>query len=94
VTEQYINYLHTLQEFDMEVATGFVVMAALLLCRSNPACCCLRSSAVDGEEEADPRQMLVDMLVEYRRVKATCGGTAGPLSSGPAFSHPPAAFCR
>jgi segregation and condensation protein A len=23
VTEQYINYLHTLQEFDMEVATGF-----------------------------------------------------------------------
>jgi segregation and condensation protein A len=30
VTEQYINYLHTLQEFDMEVATGFVVMGRVI----------------------------------------------------------------
>ena len=26
VTEQYISYLHTMQDFDMDVATGFVVM--------------------------------------------------------------------
>jgi segregation and condensation protein A len=70
VTEQYINYLHTLQEFDMEVATGFVVMAAMLLQIKSRMLLPKEQRSDNGEEEADPRQMLVEMLVEYRRVKA------------------------
>lgn len=70
VTEQYISYLHTMQDFDMDVATGFVVMAATLLQIKSKMLLPKEQQIESGEEEADPRQMLVDMLVEYRRVKA------------------------
>ena len=68
ITEQYISYLREMSEFDMEVASEFLVMAATLLqikCRM-----LLPKEVVTGEEdEPDPRQMLVEMLVEYRKIK-------------------------
>ncbi len=69
VTEQYITYLHALQEFDMEAATGFVVMGALLL-QIKSRMLLPKPPLPDSGEEADPRQMLVEMLVEYRKIKA------------------------
>jgi segregation and condensation protein A len=69
ITEQYLAYLRAMEELDLEIASEFLVMAAtlmeiktrMLLPRPSPA----------GEEaaEADPRQELVDMLLEYRRLK-------------------------
>jgi segregation and condensation protein A len=75
VTEQYIAYLHQMQEFDMEIATGFVVMAALLL-QIKSRMLLPKEEKVDGaDDDVDPRQMLVEMLIEYRKVKATCRRT-------------------
>lgn len=70
ITEQYLDYLKTLTEFNIEVASEFVVMAAtllqiksrMLLPRPAPA-----SEPEDGE--CDPRQELVDRLIEYRKFK-------------------------
>ena len=68
VTEQYISYLRSMSEFDMEVASDFLVMAATLLQIKSRML--LPKQPVEGEEEeADPRQQLVEMLVEYRRIK-------------------------
>ncbi len=68
VTEQYISYLRNLSEFDLETASEFLVMAATLL-QIKSRLLLPKKPAEEDEEEADPRQQLVDMLVEYRRIK-------------------------
>ncbi|MCQ2372731.1 MAG: segregation/condensation protein A [Phascolarctobacterium sp.] len=67
VTQQYINYLKNMQEFDMELASEFLVMAATLLQIKSRML--LPDDKEEEEEEEDPRQRLVEMLVEYRRIK-------------------------
>ena len=68
ITEQYIGYLRNLQEFDMELASEFLVMAATLL-QIKSRMLLPKQACEDEEEEEDPRQQLVQMLVEYRRIK-------------------------
>lgn len=68
ITEQYIGYLRNLQEFDMELASEFLVMAATLL-QIKSRMLLPKQAREDDEEEEDPRQQLVQMLVEYRRIK-------------------------
>ena len=67
ITEQYVSYLRNLSEFDMELASEFLVMAATLLQIKSRML--LPKEAVEDEEELDPRQQLVEMLVEYRKIK-------------------------
>lgn len=77
ITEQYIEYLQAMTEFDIEVASEFLLMAATLLQIKSRML--LPKQRTDGEdEEADPRQMLVEMLVEYRRIK-TCAASLAEL---------------
>ena len=68
ITEQYISYLRNLSEFDMEIASEFLVMAATLL-QIKSRMLLPKAPVADEEEETDPRQQLVEMLVEYRRIK-------------------------
>lgn len=68
ITEQYISYLRSMSEFDMEIASEFLVMAATLL-QIKSRMLLPKETAAGEEEEADPRQQLVEMLVEYRRIK-------------------------
>jgi segregation and condensation protein A len=68
ITEQYISYLREMSEFDMEVASEFLVMAATLL-QIKSRMLLPKEMSAGEEEEADPRQMLVEMLVEYRKIK-------------------------
>ena len=67
VTRQYIAYLQDMQDFDMELASDFLVMAATLLQIKSRML--LPDDKEDDEEEEDPRQRLVEMLIEYRRIK-------------------------
>lgn len=75
ITEQYISYLKQLSEFDMELASEFLVMAATLL-QIKSRMLLPKNDAGDEEEEADPRQMLVEMLVEYRKIKSVASKLA------------------
>lgn len=75
ITEQYISYLRSMSEFDMEVASEFLVMAATLL-QIKSRLLLPKQVVEDGEEEADPRQQLVEMLVEYRRIKRAAAALA------------------
>ena len=68
ITEQYIGYLRNLQEFDMELASEFLVMAATLL-QIKSRMLLPKEAREDEDEGEDPRQQLVQMLVEYRRIK-------------------------
>lgn len=72
VTEQYLAYLDQFKEFDIEIASEFLVMAATLL-QIKSRILLPKSKRVEeepsGDEELDPRQELVERLLEYRRFK-------------------------
>lgn len=73
LTEQYLAYLEQFKEFDLEIASEFLVMAATLLQIKSRVLLPKPPAAIDsGEEEEDPRQELVARLLEYRRFKEIC----------------------
>lgn len=69
VTEQYIAYINSMQEYNLDIASEFLLMAAVLL-QIKSKMLLPKMPTEDEEGEADPRQMLVEMLIEYRKVKA------------------------
>ncbi len=78
LTEQYMQYLEQMKEFDINVAAEFLVMAATLL-EIKAAMIAPRGEEIaEGEEgddatdaisDVDPRFELVQQLLEYKRFK-------------------------
>ena len=67
ITNQYMEYINAMEKADLNVMSEFLVMAATLLdikCRMLLP----KEENEDGEEE-DPRQELVDQLLEYKLYK-------------------------
>lgn len=70
ITEQYLCYLKQLEEFNVEIASSFLVMAATLLQIKSRMLLPKPPKPLElAEEEEDPRQELVDKLLEYRKFK-------------------------
>ncbi|HUP46756.1 MAG TPA: segregation/condensation protein A, partial [Thermoanaerobaculia bacterium] len=67
VTEQYTVYLDTMEELDLDVAADYIYMAALLIHIKSKMLLPRDESAETAE---DPRQELVDRLLEYQRFRA------------------------
>jgi segregation and condensation protein A len=69
ITDQFVEYLNTLRQVDVELAGDFLVMAATLMEIKSKML--LPAGAEPGEEalEEDPRLELVKQLVEYRKFK-------------------------
>ena len=80
ITEQYIAYLNAMTEFDMDVASDFLVMAATLL-QIKSRMLLPKPPVESAEEQEDPRQMLVDMLVEYRKIRLQAKVLTGYLAT-------------
>ncbi|SDD37458.1 segregation and condensation protein A [Sporomusa acidovorans] len=73
ITEQYLAYLKAMEHFNIEVASEFLVMAATLL-QIKSRMLLPRPVRVDAvEEDIDPRQELVERLIEYRKFKQVAG---------------------
>jgi len=69
ITEQYLETLHKMKQFDIEIASEFLVMASTLLYIKS---CLLIPKSKPGpeeEEEIDPKQELITRLREYRKYK-------------------------
>lgn len=75
ITDQYLAYLHTMQQLQLDIASEFVVMAATLLAmKSNsllpkPVLMELDDIYDMVDEGADPRQLLMERLIEYKKFK-------------------------
>lgn len=67
ITREYLAYLEIMQEFELEVAGEFFVMAATLM-RIKSQMLLPRHEGLE-EEEPDPRDELVRNLVAYRTFK-------------------------
>lgn len=67
ITNQYMEYIRSMQESNLDVMSEFLVMAATLL---DIKCKMLlpKEETEEGEEE-DPRQELVEQLLQYKMYK-------------------------
>ncbi len=70
ITSQYLEYLEKAREMDMDLGSDFVYMAATLI-HIKSRMLLPRDPALEpeGEEAGDPRQELVDRLLEHERFK-------------------------
>lgn len=67
ITNQYMDYINAMEKEDLNVMSEFLVMAATLL---DIKCKMLLPAEVNEEgEEEDPRQELVEQLLEYKMYK-------------------------
>ncbi len=67
VVEGYIEYLRAMTDLDIELAGDFLVMAATLMSIKSRSL--LPRDDVDLETDLDPRDELIQRLIEYRRFK-------------------------
>jgi segregation and condensation protein A len=67
VIEGYLAHLKAMRELDIEVAGDFLVMAATLLAIKSRSL--LPRESVDLDDGLDPRDELIQRLVEYRRFR-------------------------
>jgi len=73
ITDQYLAYINSMQELQLEVAGEFIVMASQLMAIKSKML--LPTETYEGEDEEyellpeDPREALVKQLIEYKRFK-------------------------
>lgn len=70
IAAQYLEYINSMQELDMELASEFIVMASLLL-HIKARLLLPQFMQPEGEDDIvdDPREMLVEKIIEYRKFK-------------------------
>ena len=76
LTQQYMDYIEESKEFNVEIATEFLVMAAKLMqIKSRTILPSTKSNkeAEDLEVTDDPREELVQKLLEYQRFQKVSG---------------------
>lgn len=74
ITEQYMQYVETMQQLQLDVASEYLVMAATLLAIKSRMLLPKQEDVWDEdsfeyEEEMDPREELIERLIEYRKYK-------------------------
>lgn len=71
ITKQYLDYIKMLEFLNLELAGEFLVMAATLM--RIKARMLLPAREEEDDEIEDPRQQLVQQLLEYQRFKEAAG---------------------
>lgn len=70
ITDDFLNYLSSSQELDLDVASEFILVAAKLM-RIKAKMLLPRKEKNEHGEEIDPREELVARLLEYKAFKDT-----------------------
>src|SRR5436190_10369762 len=73
ITEKYLEYIQMMKRLDISVAADFLVMAATLIEIKSKMLLPRDPLAAADEEIEDPRQELVDRLLEYEKFKTAAG---------------------
>lgn len=70
ITTQYLGYLKEMEQMDMEIASEFILIAATLIeIKSRMLLPRTKDAEAAEENEMDPRKLLVQKLVEYKKYK-------------------------
>lgn len=95
ITEQYLLYIHTMKELQLDIASEYLVMAATLLSIKSKMLLPERESEelFDDEQldyEEDPRDELMERLIEYKQFKEAASSLKEKESDrAQIFSKPP-----
>jgi len=74
ITKSYMEYLDLMRELSLDVAGEFMVMAATLIHIKSKMLVPVDPTEAEGEEEQeDPREALVQRLLEFQRYKEAAG---------------------
>ncbi|MFD0048530.1 segregation/condensation protein A [Actinomycetes bacterium NPDC127524] len=96
ITDQYVGYIHAMKDLELDIASEYLVMAATLLAiKSKMLLPKHEDEAVFDEDgasfEEDPRDELVEQLLEYRKFKqAAKEFKTLEEERGMVFTRPPA----
>jgi len=66
ITEQYLSYLEWMKSLDINIASEYMVLAATLIFIKSKM---LLPQPEKEEEQEDPREMLINRLLEYQKYK-------------------------
>lgn len=92
ITEQYMEYIHTMQWLELNVASEYLVMAATLLAMKSQMLLPKQELDMDDDEyEEDPREELMERLIAYRKYKQAAE-TLKEKHTKPIFTRSPVAF--
>ncbi|WP_077326774.1 segregation/condensation protein A [Virgibacillus siamensis] len=94
ITEQYMHYIHAMQQLELNVASEYLVMAATLLAiKSQMLLPAQEMDEEDDEYMEDPRDELMQRLIEYRKYKAAAEKLKEKEhDEHQIFTRPPVAF--
>jgi segregation and condensation protein A len=73
ITRQYMEYLDLMKELNLDVAGEFMVMAATLIHIKSKMLVPVDPTEAEGEPQEDPREALVQRLLEFQRYKEAAG---------------------
>lgn len=67
ITDQYLEYIHQMEELNLDIASEYLVMASELLEYKSRSL--LPKKIEDDKEEEDPKEELIKRLVDYKKYK-------------------------
>ncbi len=69
ITEQYINFIESMEDMNLNIASEYLVMAAELIELKSRLLLPSNKDLGDDEYEEDPRENLINRLIEYKKYK-------------------------
>lgn len=68
ITDQYLNYIKSMEKLNLNIASEYLVMASELM-EIKSKMLLPRYQEENNEEEEDPREQLIQKLIEYQKYK-------------------------
>ena len=68
ITDQYLDYIHKMEEMNLDIASSYLVMAAELI-EMKSRLLLPKKQEEEQIEEEDPQERLVNRLIEYQKYK-------------------------
>lgn len=69
ITSQYFNYIHKMEELNINIASEYLVMAATLMEIKSKSLIPSKEEITEEDEEEVSRESLIEKLVEYKKYK-------------------------
>ena len=69
ITDQYLNYIKSMEKLNLNIASEYLVMASELMEMKSKLLLPRTTLEENDEEEIDPREKLIQKLIEYQKYK-------------------------
>lgn len=73
ITKQYLDYIRHMKELNLEIASEYLVMASELIEMKSKMLLPKKKEKEDDDYEEDPRELLIERLLAYKRYKEVTG---------------------